>query len=96
MPLTDKAARAQPLRGLMQGGKVWFRGKAAWWEEVRKELTQFLSGGKHDDIVDALAWLARLSLTHRVPMRKKDRPVKSWKDKLKAFTVGIEGTHMSA
>ena len=32
VPLTDKAARAQPLRGLMQGGKVWFKEKAAWWE----------------------------------------------------------------
>lgn len=53
VPLSDKAARAQPLRGLMQGGKVWFKDKAPWWEPCRKELTQFLSGGKHDDIVDA-------------------------------------------
>jgi predicted phage terminase large subunit-like protein len=53
VPLSDKAARAQPLRGLMQGGKVWFKDKATWWEQCSKELTQFLSGGKHDDIVDA-------------------------------------------
>ena len=66
MPLTDKAVRAQPLRGLMQGGKVWLKEKAAWREEARKEMTQFLSGGKYDDIVDALAWMARLSLAHRV------------------------------
>jgi predicted phage terminase large subunit-like protein len=53
VPLTDKAARAQPLRGLMQGGKVWFKNNAPWFEEVRKEFTQFLSGGKHDDTVDS-------------------------------------------
>lgn len=96
VPLTDKAARAQPLRGLMQGGKVWFKEKAAWWEEARKEMTQFLSGGKHDDIVDALAWMARLSLTHRVTPRKKEKTLRSWKDKLKAFGAGIDGSHMSA
>ena len=97
VPLTDKAARAQPLRGLMQGGKVWFKEKTAWWEEARKEMTQFLSGGKHDDIVDALAWMARLSLTHRVAPRKKEKKtLRSWKDKLKAFGAGIDGSHMSA
>lgn len=96
VPLTDKAARAQPLRGLMQGGKVWFKEKTAWWEEARKEMTQFLSGGKHDDIVDALAWMARLSLTHRVAPRKKEKTLRSWKDKLKAFGAGIDGSHMSA
>ena len=59
-------------------------------------MTQFLSGGKHDDIVDALAWMARLSLTHRVTPRKKEKTLRSWKDKLKAFSAGITGSHMSA
>lgn len=64
VPLSDKAARAQPLRGLMQGGKVWFKDKATWWEQCSKELTQFLSGGKHDDIVDA-CFIAGTKVTMR-------------------------------
>lgn len=96
VPLSDKAARAQPLRGLMQGGKVWFKDKAAWWEVCRKELTQFLSGGKHDDVVDSLAWLARLSLKHTAPRKAEPKPVKSWKDGLMARLSGIDRSHMSA
>ena len=96
VPLSDKAARARPLKGLMQGGKVYFKSKASWWEEVRKELTQFLSGGKHDDIVDSLSWLARLSLLHTAPKAVAHKPMKSWKDGLTARLKGRTGGHMSA
>lgn len=96
VPLSDKAARAQPLRGLMQGGKVWFKDKASWWEACRKELTQFLSGGKHDDIVDSLAWLARLALKHSAPSAPEPKKMKSWKDGLLARLNGGATTHMSA
>lgn len=96
VPLTDKGVRAMPLRGLMQGGKVWFKHGADWWEETRKELTQFLSGGKHDDVVDSLSWLARLALKHTAPKKAEAKPMKSWKDDLAARLRGQSGGHMSA
>ena len=96
VPLTDKGVRAMPLRGLMQGGKVWFKHGADWWEETRKELTQFLSGGKHDDVVDSLSWLARLALKHTAPKKAEAKPMKSWKDDLAARLRGQSGGHMAA
>lgn len=96
VPLTDKGVRAMPLRGLMQGGKVWFKHGADWWEETRKELTQFLSGGKHDDVVDSLSWLARLALKHTAPKKAEAKPMKSWKDDLAARLRGQGGGHMAA
>ena len=96
VPLTDKGVRAMPLKGLMQSGKVWFKQGAGWWEVVRKEMTQFLSGGKHDDTVDALAWLARLALKHSAPKAPEPKPMKSWKDKLGSMLKGRTGGHMSA
>ena len=98
VPVSDKAARAQPMRGLMQGGRVLFKERAQWWDEVKKEMTQFLSGGKHDDIVDALAWLTRLALGHRVSSRRpKQRKPASWKDSWTARSGGgMERSHMSS
>lgn len=98
VPLTDKGVRAMPLKGLMQGGKVWFKHGAGWWEIVQKELTQFLSGGKHDDCVDALAWLARLALKHAAPKAPEVKPAKSWKDGLMARLRGQGGgvSHMAS
>lgn len=51
-PFTDKLVRAQPLRGRMQLGKVWFPDNAPWMDVLRQELLRFPTG-KHDDQVDA-------------------------------------------
>ncbi len=47
-PLTDKMVRANPLRGRMQLGKVFFDKNARWFTEMYKELLYF-PAGKHDD-----------------------------------------------
>lgn len=47
-PLTDKKARANPLKGRMQAGKVYFPDKAPWLHDVYSELLRF-PAGKHDD-----------------------------------------------
>lgn len=95
-PLTDKMVRAQPLRGRMQAGKVYFDEHADWYEELRKELMRF-PAGKHDDQIDALAWAVRLSLLRQAPKEKAPPPLKSWRDKLNA-TLGAQHSagHMSA
>jgi predicted phage terminase large subunit-like protein len=80
-PLSDKMVRAMPLRGRMQAGKVWFDKHAPWFEVLYKEFLQF-PAGKHDDIIDALAWSVRLTLSRAAPRARELPPAASWKDKL--------------
>lgn len=93
-PLTDKMARARPLQGRMQQGRVFFPLERPWLREVEKELLRFPAGA-HDDIVDALAWCAHLTLgkaPKKLPGKKK---LPSWKDKLTTHGVGST-SHMTA
>ena len=50
--------KASPLRGLIQRGLLSFVA-AAWNGDALDELSRF-PGGPHDDIVDAIACLARI------------------------------------
>ena len=95
-PLTDKMVRANPLRGRMQLGKVYFDKAAHWFPDMNKELLYF-PAGKHDDQVDSLAWAIRLTLSRIAPREKTLRPaLPSWKDKLGAYVGGGKGGHMAA
>jgi predicted phage terminase large subunit-like protein len=97
VPLTDKIVRAGPLRGRMQLGKVWFWKEAPWRDVVDSELLRF-PAGKHDDIVDSLAWCVRLTLNHAPPHRPKLKAPASWKERLAAFVRDHDhgATHMSS
>jgi predicted phage terminase large subunit-like protein len=99
VPLTDKLVRANPLKGRMQLGKVYFPEDNArpWVEACVRELIVF-PNGKHDDQVDAIAWAVRLTLNHAAPKdpAPKQSPLKSWKDKLKGMLHGQGGGHMAA
>lgn len=95
-PLTDKMVRANPLKGRMQIGKMYFDKMAVWFTDLYKEMLHF-PAGKHDDQIDGLAWAVRLTLTRPAPREKRCEPkVKSWKDDLNRFIAGGGGTHMSA
>lgn len=95
-PTTDKEVRAQPLRGLMQTGRVLFPTPALrpWVDTAMAEMLRFPTG-VHDDIVDALAWAARLFQKAPRPTRfyaetgPKERP---WRERLDEFGVGGFGT----
>lgn len=54
VPLTDKLVRANPLKGRMQLGKVYFpeAGARPWVDGCVREMIVF-PNGKHDDQVDA-------------------------------------------
>ena len=80
-PFTDKMVRANPLKGRMQLGKVYFPEKAAWFPEYQRELLRF-PAGKHDDQVDMTAWLVRLTLSRSAPTLAKPKELASWRDKL--------------
>lgn len=95
-PLTDKQARAHPLRGRMQAGKIWFLDRAPWFTELFNEMTRF-PAGKHDDQIDSLAWNVRLTLGRHAPKPQvpKNR-LKSWKDKLPGLMGRKGASHMCA
>jgi predicted phage terminase large subunit-like protein len=94
-PLTDKKARANPLKGRMQAGKVYFPDKAPWFHDLYSELLRF-PAGKHDDQIDALAWAVRLTLTRSAPKVKEPDRIKSWKDKLSTGGSLGDVSHMAA
>jgi predicted phage terminase large subunit-like protein len=92
-PLTDKMARARPLQGRMQQGRVYFLEDAPWRPQVEQEMLRFPAGA-HDDVVDALSWAARLCMGKSPP--KPVDPVRgpSWRDKIDALDG--TGSHMVA
>lgn len=92
-PMTDKLARARPLQGRMQQGRVVFPEGASWLPQAEQELLRFPAGA-HDDVVDALAWAAQLCMGKEPPRLAAPPPLPSWRDKLNI--VDVQGTHMSA
>ena len=95
-PLTDKMVRANPLRGRMQLGKVYFDKNAPYFTELYKEMLHF-PAGKHDDQIDSLAWAIRLTLTRAAPREERKVPkLKSWKEELNGILSGKGGSHMAA
>lgn len=55
-PAKDKQTRAQAIQARMSMGMVRFPGFAPWWNDAEQELLKFPSA-RHDDFVDALAWI---------------------------------------
>lgn len=92
-PMTDKMARARPLQGRMQQGRVIFPENASWRPVVENELLRF-PAGVHDDIVDALAWAAHLCMGKEPPKLATVRSEKSWRDRLLLGSGG--DSHMAA
>lgn len=93
-PLTDKMARARPLQGRMQQGRVVFHQHAGWLPQMEQELLRF-PAGVHDDVVDALAWAVHLCMGKEPPKLYTAPPLPSWKDKL-ALHGSSSLSHMAA
>lgn len=54
-PVTDKVARAMPVTGVMEQGRIWFPGGRDWLRDLELELFAFPEG-EHDDFVDNLSY----------------------------------------
>lgn len=79
----DKMTRARPIQGRMEQSRVHFPRNAPWFQEMQNEMLAFPSG-KHDDQVDALAWIGQMILM-LTPQREKKPPAKKgWLYKLRA------------
>lgn len=51
----DKINRALPLSAKLEGGQMYFKSNALWYDTLNREMLQFPEG-EHDDIVDALSY----------------------------------------
>jgi len=92
-PITDKLARARPLQGRMQQGRVSFSADAEWYDACRLELLRFPAGA-HDDMVDSLSWAVQLAIGAQPPRKVKPKEPASWRDKLNL--MGHKGSFMAA
>lgn len=55
-PTKDKISRARSFQARLRSGGVKFNKEAYWYMELEDEMVRF-PRGKHDDQVDALAWI---------------------------------------
>ncbi|NVZ08010.1 phage terminase large subunit [Allochromatium humboldtianum] len=95
----DKLSRARAIQGRMRQGKVKFPQQAEWLDPLMSEMLAF-PDGRHDDQVDALAYLGQLlseMTTPHVPSAKS-KARRSWRDKLRQFVPSARAprTPMSA
>lgn len=82
----DKEARARAIQGRMSQGRVYFPREAEWMEGLMAEMLQF-PAGKHDDQVDALAWIGLLleELGKVIPEAAPDPDSIGWRKQLRKF-----------
>lgn len=57
--IADKVARARSMQGRMKTGDVYFQKDLAWYPDFFSEVTTF-PRGKHDDMMDAFAYMGHL------------------------------------
>ena len=94
-PITDKLARARPLQGRMQQGRVSFNSdqSAEWYDTCRLEMLRFPAGA-HDDCVDSLSWATQMAIGAQPPRRKAEKVLPSWRDRINHKSAS--GSYMSA
>lgn len=80
-PVTDKKVRAQHLGAMVQRGQFYVL-RQPWADKMIGEMLRFPKG-QNDDIVDSLAWLARMAKTAPLPtVYNTNSRRKSWRDRI--------------
>ncbi|MCA9315999.1 MAG: phage terminase large subunit [Planctomycetes bacterium] len=95
-PDRDKISRAMPLTAALEGGRLLLPRRATWEQEVVHELLAFPLG-RHDDVVDALAYAVEagrsggslLDWKTREPADDRDRPVERNAHGFAPFSLGL-------
>lgn len=77
----DKIARARPIQARMQQRRVRFRRHCDRTMSLVAEMMRF-PNGKHDDQVDAIAWIGQMLTLYTLTRERKAPPQPSWRDKL--------------
>lgn len=85
----DLSTRAQPIKGRMRTGKVFWPGYASWWPEVYQQLLGFPLA-THDDVIAALSEVGRGLDCMIVPqsLPKPEHYDTSWKPTMKWVREG--------
>lgn len=93
----DKTTRARPIQGRMEQGRVHFPRQAPWFQEMQNEMLAF-PAGKHDDQVDALAWIGQMILMLAPEREKRPPPKRGWRDRLRKQLKGAPSgvSHMAS
>lgn len=84
VPIMDKEARARPLQARTQLHKLMFSCQGERpdvFNDIEREMLRF-PNGTHDDLVDMLAWGARLALNTSLPSSSQPKKPESWRDRL--------------
>lgn len=84
VPIADKEVRARPLQARTQMRKLFFSyqgERPPEYDDAERELLRF-PNGTQDDIVDCIAWGARLALNTSLPSRPQAKKPESWRDRL--------------
>lgn len=93
VPTKDKESRARSIQARLRAGGVKFDKEAEWYEELEDEMLTF-PRGRHDDIVDAMAWLGltldKFAASPTVDEIEEDE----WEDEYgdDFYSMGINGT----
>jgi len=85
----DKELRARPIQGRCQQRKVHVPTDAPWYADFMNEILSF-PFGKHDDVVDAFAWIGQMLLmmdSPADPTVETKQPHK-WMRRLKRLATG--------
>ena len=70
-PTTDKMSRARSIQARMRSGGIKFDKDAEWYADLEDELVRFPKT-RHDDQVDALAWIGLTLDTLQVAMSDEE------------------------
>lgn len=95
VPLKDKMSRARSIQTRMRSHAVLFDKRSLWFPDLEQELLQF-PRGRHDDQVDAMAWLG-LGLANMVtPLNDREYEVEMQAEAKRArneqaFRFGADG-----
>jgi predicted phage terminase large subunit-like protein len=91
----DKQARARPIQGRMEQGKVFFPTQAStpWCATFINEMLKFPLG-KNDDCVDAIAWIGQMVMMFSTVRDKVVKKQSSIEDRLRKMGYGhyLNGT----
>lgn len=93
LPATaDKTARARSLQARMRAGRVEFNREAYWYSRLEDEFLTF-PRGKHDDQVDALAYLALSLQTVYEASTPEEIMEEEWEEDMANFGFGMAGAN---
>ena len=94
-PTVDKQVRSRSIRARMSMGKVFFPKNAHWFSAAKTEMLKF-PNGRHDDFVDALAWIGlglerEVGHKHVKPVEQESVGSINWIKKQSAIEIDLNG-----